>query len=87
MDFFLDIFYHCPNLDLGPKSQKSLNFSNEYHKCLRKPISKALEREKHASIVKFSQPNLLHKPIKVHHVPLTALVVRGETHISKNLDF
>ena len=68
---------HCPNLHLGPKCRICLNFSHKSHMCPNKPISKALKREDNVSIVMFSQPNLMHKSIKVHHVPLTALVNAG----------
>ena len=70
------ISHHCPNLYLGPKCQICLNFGHKSYMCPNKLIPKAFEKET-ISIVKFSQPNLMHKSTKMHHVPLTALVNTG----------
>ena len=54
-----------------------LKFTHKSHICPNKSIPKALEREKNVFIVKFSEPNLMHKSIKVNHAQLTVLVNTG----------
>ena len=64
-------------LHLRPKSWICLNFGHKSCTWPNNPNSKALEKENNVSIVKFFQPNVMHKSIKVHHVPLTVLVNTG----------
>ena len=54
-----------------------MNFGHKSCTWPNNPNSKALEKENNVSIVKFFQPNVMHKSIKVHHVPLTVLVNTG----------
>ena len=42
--------------------------------ALENRFQKHLKEKNNISIVKFSQPNLMHKSIKVHHLILTGLL-------------
>ena len=79
-------FSTYPKFTFGPKCRICLNFGHKFHMCPNKPISKTSERENSASIVKLPQPNLMIKPVKVHHLPLAALVDTGSEATSFNIN-